>query len=104
MFTQIASTLLPRSQLSSPRIGTRSSLLISVPQEAANGKISFASQSLMVTTTEPETGLTPVMLVITRSGFSGDATVFWSATGISPDFNLTSDIVGTGATVTIPSG
>ena len=102
---KIASTLLPRSQLSSPRIGSRSSLFISVPQEAANGEINFTTQSLMVTAMEPETEpLAPVNLVIIRSGFSGEATVFWSAARISADLNVTSDIAGTGGTVTIPSG
>ena len=91
--------------MSSPRIGTRSAVLVSVPPEAANGQIKFATQSVTVTVMEPETVLSaPVTLVITRGGFSGTATVLWRVLSSDPDFDRSSDIVGTAGQVIIPSG
>lgn len=101
----IASSILPTSELSSPRIGTRSTLLVSVPPEAANGRIQFATQSIMITAMEPEMDLVaPVSLVIIRSGFSGTATVSWRVSSSDPDFDRLSDIVGTAGLIMIPSG
>ena len=101
----LASSILPTSELSSPRIGGRSNVSVPVPLEVANGIIKFAAQSLEVTTTEPETNLiAPVTLVVTRGGSYGTATVFWTVTSFDADFDRTSDIVGTGGQILIPSG
>ena len=89
--------------MSSPRIGARSVVLVSVPPEAANGRIKFATQSVTVTTTEPDT-VAAVDLVITRSGLSGTATVFWRVTSSDPDFDRSSDIGGTSGQMVITSG
>lgn len=100
-----ASSILPTSELSSPRIGSRSNVLVSVPPEAANGRIKFAPQSVTVTVTEPEiTSFAPLSLVITRSGFSGTATIFWMVTSSDPDFDRSSDIAGTAGQIVISSG
>ena len=54
---------------------------------------------------EPETDLiAPVSLVIIRSGFSGTATIFWRVLSFDPDFDRSSDIVGTAGQIIIPSG
>ena len=101
----IASSILPTSELSSPRIGTRSTLLVSVPPEAANGRIQFATQSVAVTAMEPEMDLTaPVSLVIIRSGLSGTATISWRVSSSNSDFDRLSDIIGTAGSIMIPSG
>ena len=105
MLQYVASSILPTSELSSPRIGARSTVLVSVPPEVANGRIKFATQSVTVTAMEPETDLTaPLNLVIIRGGFSGTATVFWRVMSSDPDFDRSSDIVGTASQISIPSG
>lgn len=101
----IASNILPRSQLSSPRIGARSNVAIPVPPEAANGVIKFATQSVAVTAMEPERDLiAPVNLLVTRGGLSGTATVLWRVVSSHPDLDITSDIAGTAGSIIIPSG
>ena len=89
--------------MSSPRIGARSVVSVSVPPDAANGRIKFASQSVTVTATETGT-VTTVDLMITRSGFSGNANVFWRVTSSDPDFDRFADIGGTSGQILIPSG
>ena len=80
-------------------------MLVSVPPEAANGRIKFATQSVTVTATEPEINFTaPVDLVIERSGFSGTATVSWRVLSSDPDFDRSSDIIGTAGQIIISSG
>lgn len=100
---RVASSILPTSELSSPRIGARSIVLVSVPAGAANGRIKFAPQSVMVTAMEPDT-LALVDLVITRSGLSGTATIFWRVISSDPDFDRSSDIGGTSGQMAILSG
>lgn len=96
---------MPTSELSSPRIGARSAVSVSVPSEAANGRIKFNAQSITVTAMEPEMEiLAPVNLVITRSGFSGIATITWTVTSSDADFDRSSDIAGTAGQVVISSG
>jgi len=76
-----------------------------VPLEAANGRIKFAPQSVTVTAMEPEMDLiAPVNLMVTRSGLSGTATVFWRVTSSNSDFNVSTDIGGTTGQIVIPSG
>lgn len=98
-------SILPASELSSPRIGARSNVSFLVPLEVANGRIKFATQSVTVAVMEPEMNLiAPVNLIVTRGGFSGNATVFWRVTSSNADFNVSTDIVGTAGQIVIPSG
>ena len=86
----------------SPRIGPRSEALISIPEAAANGYISFTPSSRFVSTREADTGFGEALgLHLTRSGAYGRATVTWQVVSITTD----SDDLGTSSgTSTIENG
>ena len=98
-----ANPILSASQLSSPRIGTRSSVLVPVPLAVSNGLIGFEISD--ITVEEPADGsTTAVELVILRSGTFGQASVFFRISSLSDSFNRTSEVSQTTGIAVIADG
>lgn len=98
-----ANPILSASQLSSPRIGTRSSVLVPVPLAVSNGLIGFESTGLTVA--EPADGSnTAVVLGILRSGTFGQASVLFRISSVSASFDRTAEVSQTTGIAVIPDG
>ena len=98
-----ANPILSASQLSSPRIGARSSVLVPVPLAVSNGLIGFESTGLSVA--EPADGsTTAVELVIQRSGTFGQASVLYRISSASASFNRTAEVSQTTGIAVIQDG
>lgn len=88
----------------SPRIGTTSSTTASVPFSVANGYISFSSDSLTRSTSEPDDGFITLSLTIIRTGGFGTATVTWTTSAVGDSTFDASDVGVAAAQVTINNG
>ncbi|XP_070543508.1 adhesion G-protein coupled receptor V1-like isoform X2 [Ptychodera flava] len=91
----------------SPRLGDKTSIVLVVSSDLANGEIGFNEADLEQTVEEPD-GSTPLAITfpLTREGTSGDATVYWQAHGIGQfaDYFTTSDVRPANGSVYFPTG
>lgn len=83
----------------SPRVGTRREVSITVPTAAANGYTGFDPASLTLAVDEPPITPSTASLTVSRSGAYGDATIVWAVSGANVP-----DIGETGSVVTIAHG
>ena len=98
-----ANPLLTAEQLSSPRIGSRSSVYIPIPISVSNGLIGF--ETLNTSVMEPADGdLTSFTLNISRTGTFGNATILYSISRISSSFDPTTEVSPVRGTVVIRDG
>lgn len=98
-----ANPILSASQLSSPRIGSRSSVLVPVPLAVSNGLIGFEIAD--ITVEEPADGsTTAVELVILRTGTFGQASVLFRISSLSDSFNRTFEVSQTTGIAVIADG
>ena len=88
----------------SPRIGALSSSSELFTVAASSGYIRFANNSQMVTTTEPDSGVSSLVLTVERSGSFGSANLIWSINAVSASFVPTQDVIIQSGTVTIAQG
>lgn len=88
----------------SPRIGSTSSITASIPFSVASGYISFSSNSLTRSTSEPDSGFITLSLTIVRTGGFGTATVTWTTSAVGDSTFDASDVGVVAAQKTINNG